>query len=354
MRCSQCVLPDCTPNISFDNDGVCNYCHTYEAFSYKGEDELRKALEPFRGKGKSYDCLVGISGGRDSSYVLLKLVKEYDMKVLAVNYENPFTVPQARTNIENAVRALDVDVVSFKDRNKNHIATFKAAVEAWFQKPSPTLIPIVCLGCKPAWMEIYRIAKDKDVRCIVTGGNPYEVISFKRELVGISRDEEATRAFFKYAYILREILKSRVYLKLPLLKAMMRAYLFGAPFSPCLRLFGHGITWVQLFDYIPWDEEEIVSRITSELNWSPPPNIKSTWRFDCRVKHLVDFMYMTTLNMTDKDDFYAKIVREGRMTRDRALVKLTDENHLYLDEIKILLQQADIADTSFLEAGASR
>ena len=100
MRCSECTLSENTPHIVFDEDGVCNYCHTYRKFSYKGESELLKTLDAFRRPDSKYDCLVGISGGRDSSYLLLKLVKDYGMKVLAVNYENPFTVPRAKANIE--------------------------------------------------------------------------------------------------------------------------------------------------------------------------------------------------------------------------------------------------------------
>jgi hypothetical protein len=343
------VLPDSTPHIEFDEDGVCNYCLTYKAFSHKGEDALRAVLEPLRGTGKQYDVMVPVSGGRDSSYVLLKLVTDYDMKVLAVNYENPFSVPQARINIENAVRALNVALVSFKDRNHRHVAAFKAAVSAWFRKPSPALIPMVCLSCKGSWLDICRIAKQRKIGCIVTGVNPYEVISFRRELLGISRDEKAAGAFLRYAYSFREIAKNQSYVRLPLIKAMIKAYLFGAPFSLGLRVYARRMTWLQLFDYIPWDEDEIVSRITTELHWSRPTDVKSTWRFDCRVKHLVDFMSMMTLNMTDKDDFYAKMVREGRMTRDCALTKLADENQLYLDQIHVLLQQAGISDTSFLD-----
>jgi hypothetical protein len=113
-------------------------------------------------------------------------------------------------------------------------------------------------------------------------------------------------------------------------------------------LFWPDITWVELFNYVEWDEQEIMSRIKSELDWDSPPELKSTWRFDCRVKHLVDFMYMKTLNMTDKDDFYAKMVREGLMTREDALQRLQDENRLYFDEIQLLLDQAGIQDASLL------
>lgn len=348
VRCTKCVLTDNTPNIVFDEAGVCNYCHTYQKFQYKGEAELLRTLDSFRRPDSKYDCLVGVSGGKDSSYLLLTLVKDYRMKVLAVNYENPFTVPQARINIDNAIKALNIDIVRFQDKNNSHRKVFRNTVTAWFRRPSPALIPIVCIGCKPAWIEIYRIAKRYDIHCIASGGNPFEVISFKREMVGISRDEDPRRAFFKYIYSLREILENPAYLDPRIVLTLIKSYLFGSPYSIGIRLSWPNIKWVELFNYIEWNEQEILSRIKAELDWDSPPELISTWRFDCRVKHLVDFMYMNTLNMTDKDDFYAKMVREGLMTRENALQRLQNEAKPYIDEIQLLLDQAGIRDASFL------
>ena len=350
MRCSKCVLPESTPYIVFDEDGVCNYCHTYQKFNYKAESELLELLDTFRKPDNRYDCIVGLSGGRDSSYTLLKLVKDYGMKVLAVNYENPFTVPQARANIENAIKALNVDLVQFGDKNNMHKRSFRDAVIAWFRRPSAALIPIVCIGCKPAWLGIYRIAKRHDIHCIVSGGNPFEVISFKKELVRISRDEDPNRAFFKYIYSLREILRNSAYFSPSVTLTLIKAYLVGNPRSIGLRLYGRNITWIELFNYVVWDEREIISRIRAELNWDHPPELSSTWRFDCRVHHLVDFMYVKTLEMTDSDDFYAKMVREGLITREDALRKVQDANKLHLDEIQVLLSQVEIEDIP-LETG---
>lgn len=348
MRCSRCVLPRQTPNISFDVADECNYCQSYRPFAFLGEAALRNRLDAFRDDSVPYDCLVAVSGGRDSSYVLLKLVKDYGMRVLAVNYENPFTVPQARRNIENAVDRLGIDIVRFRHGDENHVRVFRRAVQAWFAQPTPALIPIICLGCKPAWIHIFRTARRHGIRCVVSGGNPYEVISFKRELVGISRDEAPTRAFYKYVYIARDLLRNRAYLHPTLLAALARGYLFGNPHALGLRWLRRGISWVELFHYVPWDEQEILRRLQTELDWDYPRVLRSSWRFDCRVKHLLDLMYLRTLGMTDKDDFYAKLVREGQMSRDVALQRLAVENVVHLDEVETLLAQAGFTDSFFL------
>jgi hypothetical protein len=350
MRCSQCVLPENTPNISFDRKGVCNYCHSYQKIKYKEESELINILDSLKKKGGEYDCMVGLSGGRDSTYILLKLVKDYGMKVLAINYENPFTVPQAKANIENAVKLLNVDIVSFKDEKHNHVKSLKAALSAWLQSPTSVLIPAICIGCKPAWLTFYKVAKKQNISIIVTGGNPFEIISFKRELVGISREEESRRAFLKYIYSLGEFLKNRAYFHPDLLWAGLKSYLFGSPYAIGLKLYGRKIRWIQLYEYIEWNEEKILSRIKEELDWNHPSKLESTWRFDCRVKHIVDFLYSKTLNMTDKDEFFSKMVREGQITREKAIERLELENEIHMDEIELVLEQAGIKNTSLSDA----
>ncbi|MDQ1275568.1 MAG: hypothetical protein QG610_1142, partial [Euryarchaeota archaeon] len=179
-RCSKCVLPETSPGITFDKDGVCNFCRSYRKVQYEGESKLRELLYSYRRGSNKYDCVVGISGGRDSSYTLLKLAKDYNLKVLAVNYENPFTDPQAKTNIENAVEALNVDVVSFKLKNSIHEKTFKHNFTSWLRNPSPAAIPMMCIACKLILPNVIEYAKMYDVKCVVTGGNPYEYTSFKR------------------------------------------------------------------------------------------------------------------------------------------------------------------------------
>ncbi len=348
-RCTNCVLPGQTPNIEFDVTGVCNYCHTYKPVTYQGEAAFVEQLDRFRNTDGPYDCLVPISGGRDSSYVLLKLVKDYGLRVLTVNYENPFTVPQARLNIRNAVEALNVPIVTFRSGDENHRITFRQTVSAWLERPSPGLIPIVCIGCKPAWWHIYRTARKNKIHCIASGGSPFEVISFKRELVGISRDEAPDKAFYKYFYALRSLFQNRAYWKPRVLMTLARGYLMGNPNSLGIRLIGRNITWLELFNFIPWDEATIMRRISTELGWASPPELQSSWRFDCRVKHLVDLMYLSSLRMTDKDDFYAKLVREGLMSREKAIQRIAVENKLYPAEIDILLQQAGFHDTSLIE-----
>ena len=349
-RCSKCVLPETTPNIVFGQDGVCNYCRSYQKLKYRGEGELLRLLDSYRRAGSKYDCIVTISGGRDSTYTLLKLVRDYGMKVLAVNYENPFTDAQAKANIDNAVKVLNLDIVRFKLKNRLHERIFRNNATAWFGKPSPGLVPMMCIACKNLWWHILKIAEKRDIHLVVSGGNRFEEVSFKKVLLGTPAGERAETTLVKEIFgVLREALKNHRYFKPQLVPAMVKGYLFGNPYALGSRLLGHTVLGIDLFFFIPWNEQEVVSRIRSELNWDYPGEANSSWRFDCRIGHLKDFMYMEILGMTERDDFYAKMVRENLMTREEALLRLQKENRLHLAHIQPLLREVGIDCTAVLE-----
>ena len=168
-------------------------------------------------------------------------------------------------------------------------------------------------------------------------------------LLGTSAYENAETTFTKDIFgILKENFKNLAYSKPRFIPTMVKGYLFGNPYTIGSRFFGHNVMRIDLFFFIEWNEQEVLSRIKSELNWDYPHKLNSSWRFDCRVGHLKDFMYMKTIGMTEKDDFYSTMVREGLMTRDDALQRLQKENKLHLDEIQLLLNEVGIEDISFL------
>ena len=74
-RCVKCVLPESYPGIAFDAEGICNYCRAYvrrwpSTGEKSGEDKLKEYLAPYTSRDGQSDCVVGVSGGRDSSFIL--------------------------------------------------------------------------------------------------------------------------------------------------------------------------------------------------------------------------------------------------------------------------------------------
>jgi len=343
MRCSKCVLPDTTPGISFDEAGVCNYCKQAKPIEYLGEDALRGMLGRARGHGR-YDCIVNISGGRDSSYTILKAVRDYGLRVLALNYRNPLTHPVASENIANIRRVLQVDFIDFDLPGNMHLRSLRNNLGAWIRHPSPAMIPMMCVACKTIWSRILRIARRYDVRLILSGGNLLEQSGFKRELLGVSADAGVRRYYTTYIFgVLRELSRNPSYLVLESALPAAVGYFYANSYAPLVRLLGLGVSKIDLFHYVPWDENEVLGRIRDELGWRSPPDDASTWRFDCRIGHLKDYLYHHTLGLTEKDDLYSRMIREGAITRKEALARLAEENDVNVESVKRLLEEVGIS-----------
>ena len=116
-RCSVCILPETFPGISFDEKGVCNYCKDYTKVEVLGEEALERELLRYRGKGETFDCLVPISGGRDSSYILYQIVKKFKMRSLAITVDSGAITPEGYCNIEKVTKSVGVEHVWLKDEN---------------------------------------------------------------------------------------------------------------------------------------------------------------------------------------------------------------------------------------------
>ena len=113
-ECTICVNDNSVRNIKFNKEGVCNFCENYlkEVERFKDYDKLRplfvERIEKIRGK-HSYDAAVGISGGKDSVFVLHELKNKYRLKIKAFTMNNGFLSDEARINIDKIVKELDVE-----------------------------------------------------------------------------------------------------------------------------------------------------------------------------------------------------------------------------------------------------
>ncbi|MFA7090225.1 MAG: N-acetyl sugar amidotransferase [Arcobacteraceae bacterium] len=132
--CTKCILDERVASIEFDESGVCNYCQQIEKLkeeygtgTKKGEEKFIKILEEISmaGKGKKYDCIVGVSGGTDSSYMLY-LAKKWGLRPLAVHYDNTWNSAIATENIRKVLKALDVDLYTHVVDNKESDDIFRS------------------------------------------------------------------------------------------------------------------------------------------------------------------------------------------------------------------------------------
>ena len=113
MECKRCLYDESVPNITFE-DGVCNYCRDYDKMDKEyptgeeGKAKLREIAERIKkdGKGKKYDCVIGLSGGCDSSFLLHYAVKVLGLRPLGVNIANGWDTDIAKSNLKKVTEKI--------------------------------------------------------------------------------------------------------------------------------------------------------------------------------------------------------------------------------------------------------
>lgn len=130
-----CGLPETHETISFDDEGVCNICRQHEFKKEQidwGENKLilDGLIDEYRGKF-DYDCIVPFSGGKDSTWTLYYLVKEYGIKPLVVRFDHGFLRPNLEENTKRTIRNLGVDIMTF---TPNWKVVQKLMLQAFLEK----------------------------------------------------------------------------------------------------------------------------------------------------------------------------------------------------------------------------
>jgi len=132
--CTRCIYDARVAAIEFDAQGVCNYCRQVDALMEQygtgtevGEKKFAGIVEEIKnaGRGKKYDCVIGVSGGTDSSYMVY-LAKQWGLRPLAVHYDNTWNSAIATQNIRHVLSALDVDLYTHVIDNKEADDIFRS------------------------------------------------------------------------------------------------------------------------------------------------------------------------------------------------------------------------------------
>ena len=325
-RCSKCLLPETFPGIYFDDEGVCNYCRNYERVKVFGEEALLKNLEKYRGKGKKYDCIVAISGGRDSAFVLHQIVRKYNMRTLALTVDSGFITEEGHRNIRAITEALGVDHVYLRD--DEHIRAswrnLKIMFHAWLKKPSINMIvPALNAADKTMNLQIYRYARENGIPLVIGGNNigncSFEQEHFKTGYMGVFPDERGNYATFDKVKLTTlfawEFLKNPGHYHWSVIRSYMSGtlvYFFESILKP------PEVDTLGFYDYIYWNENEILSTIT-KIGWKGAEDTTATWRIDDMMYPLIDYIYLRLVGFNEFDEFYSKLIREGQISREEAL-----------------------------------
>ncbi|MDY6894835.1 MAG: hypothetical protein SVO01_05400 [Thermotogota bacterium] len=340
-RCKKCILPSTYPYIEFDNNGICNFCldesSDKEVVSKRSKTELDSIVKACRRKSSKYDAIVGISGGKDSSYVAYYLKNEYDAKILGMNYDLGYRSTYAIQNIELLVDTLEIDLMTIRPNKKflkklfahflrergefcsvcNNLGYLIAASFCWQQRLALGFSPLVVGG----WSKQYEFQHGVSVTSM-----QYFFETLNSELL----EELKVQPFIE-----EKIISSYMSLEDP-----RQAQIGTAEHK---QLGDYGMNLVQLPDYIEWNIREIPHILSNKLGWKHPPDVHES-HFDCSLFPLKEYLKFKKYGLTQETIKNSVLIREGLMTREEALQRTALET----------TTQPDILDTFFVELGVSK
>ncbi|MDA3789575.1 MAG: hypothetical protein PF503_13915 [Desulfobacula sp.] len=192
-ECKLCLLPAKVPDSDIDQSGICRFCREYEQLdSDKDEflrkerqEDLEKALKECRNQGE-YDCLVPLSGGKDSIYLLYKLKVEYNLKILA--FTTNVNIPEiAWDNMKRALKKLDIDHLSYTPSNNLYTKVFKYLLQNQEERGAVYTISYVYAPLFEG--DAIKVAMEKNIPLILAGYSPGQpepermLYEFSRKLI---------------------------------------------------------------------------------------------------------------------------------------------------------------------------
>lgn len=297
-KCSRCIHSESYPRINFDSEGVCNYCRYHEKVTKCDLDKLEDLFGKIKGKGKGkYDCLVPFSGGLDSTYVLYLMLKKYNLRPLAFNFNNGWQNPVARQNVQKAVKKLGCDLrqvdLDWDVLRRMYLAMMKAGV------------PEICGPCMVGiYSYMLRIAEQENIRLIVNGSFIRNQGSPPLNMFYVRDGRYYYDIITKYA---PEVCDSN-YCALTL-KDYFRYFVVKR------------IKIINLPDYLPeWNDDKHTETLKAELDWEFPKGQKH--RFDCLMYPIMLYWTQKKFGWNPKEMALAAQVRSGTITHDKALEML--------------------------------
>ena len=324
--CSRCVMDDTVLGIKFDGDGICDFCRVHDELEMQyslenhSTNELNKIIEKIKkdGKGKKYDCIVGVSGGRDSTYTLLSAVK-LGLRPLAVHFDNGWNTEIAVKNIKNSCSKLNVDLYThvadweeFKDLQRSFL---KASVP---DADVPTDWVIFSV--------LFKVASNEGLKYIVHGH------SFRTE-----GTTPLTWTYMDGKYV-KDVHKENGLLNVKSFPIMsMTKFLYYSLFK--------GIKQIRLLYYLPYNEKEILQILNKELGWVD----YGGKHHESKYTGFFQSYYLPRKFGIDKRKLhYSALIRSNQMTREQALGKIKEDPYDGgIETIKFCLKKLGYTEEEF-------
>lgn len=340
-RCTKCILPATTPFIQFNELGICNYCLEHQKISYLGKNKLEESLEKYRDQSGKINCLVAFSGGRDSSYGLHLIKKELGLNPIAFTYDWGMISDLGRRNQARVLGKLGVEQILVSANISKKRNDIRQNILAWLKKPDLGMVPLFMQGDKQC--EYYAdqvMHKYKIPLMIYCRGNELEKEEFKSGLCGV---KEADPRGVMHDITLQDKFKllsyyGQQYLKNP-------SYFNSSIFDTAFGYFSTYLkphNYLYLWHYLPWREDEIVRTLTTEYNWEMSEDTSTSWRIGDGTPAFYNYIYYQVQGFTENDSFRSRQVREGIISREKALELVRKENEPQYNNLKWYFDTLDL------------
>lgn len=303
--CTNCVMDTTDSRITFDADGVCDHCRTFRSkvlpnwhTGERGERELREMVQAIKasGQGKDFDCIVGMSGGIDSSY-LTHIATEFGLRPLVFHVDAGWNSQEAVNNIERLVDKLGLDlyteVIDWDEMRDLQLAYFKSGV------------PHIDTPQDHAFFAtMYKFAEQHDIKYILTGAN-YSTECIRNPIEWMYYQSDAIQ--------LRDI--HRRFGTRPLVNFPTTSILRHKIWLPYVK----GIRVVRPLNLVPYDKAQAMKLLVDTYGWQPYPQKHFESRF---TRFYEGYWLPRKFGFDTRKVQFSSLIVTGQMTRDEALEKL--------------------------------
>jgi N-acetyl sugar amidotransferase len=330
--CTRCVMDISDPQITFNEDGVCNHCRKYDLImkSYPFTDptsrklELEKMITRIKkaGQGKPYDCIIGVSGGVDSTY-LAYVAKQNGLRPLAIHLDNGWNSELSVHNIEKVLKKLDIDlythVLDWEEFRDLQLSFLKASVS---DAEIPTDHAIGGI--------LYRMSVKNNVSYILLGTN-YATES------GIPRSWTYGVSDWRYISAVHRQFGSKK------LKTYSHFSLFDELYLKMIR----GIKVFPILDYIPYVKEDVLRVLQNDLGWEyyGGKHYESIY-----TRFFQGYILPTKFNIDKRRAHFSSLIRSGQKNREEALKELESPTYpidLQASDREYVIKKLGLNDKEF-------
>jgi len=347
-RCTKCVLPETHETIIFDEDGVCNICrqHEFKQNVINWEEkkrELDELIDGYRGK-HDYDCIVPFSGGKDSTWTLYYLVKEYGLKPLVVRFDHGFLRPNLLENTIRTIRKLGVDLHVF---TPNWKVVQKLMLQSFLEKGD------FCWHCHtgifayPMWVAIQY-----EVPLVLWGEPSAEYTAYYNYDQPEEVDEKRFNRYINLGITAEDML---VRLEGDVDERDLKPYSY--PSLKKLRKLNYRS--VCLGSFIPWDVKRQSKIIQKELGWqgdeveNVPPGYEYE-KIECYLQGVRDYIKYIKRGYTRPCHLASIDIRNHRMKREEALALVKGQEGRRPPSLDLFLKHVSLSEEEFLDIAMSQ